>query len=186
MPHALRDRKMVQLIPWLERHWSFHLPVGAFPAVLERLKGTPARASELVASVRDKATLAERPRGKWSVKDHLGHLSDLHALDICRVEEFLSGADVLTAADTSNQRTAMAGHAAIPVAQLLAALRDERDRLTGMLDNLTEVEIAATALHPRLGISMRLIDWAEFVAEHDDHHLASARAALRSVIGMNT
>jgi hypothetical protein len=177
---------MVQLIPWLERRWSFHLPVGAFPAVVERLKGTPARASELVVNLRDEARLAERPLGKWSVKDHLGHLSDLHPLDMRRVEEFLSGADVLTAADISNRRTAEAGHGAISVGRLLDALRDERDHLTRVLENLTEVDVAATALHPRLGVSMRLIDWAEFVAEHDDHHLASARRALRSVIGMNT
>jgi len=29
-----------------------------------------------------------------------------------------------------------------------------------------------SALHPRLGTPLRLIDHALFVAEHDDHHLA--------------
>jgi hypothetical protein len=169
---------MVRLVPWVDRQWSFNLPVGVFPAMLERLRGTPARAAELVAGV-PAASLAARPMGKWSVKDHLGHLSDLHALDIRRVEEFLSGATVLTAHDMSNRATAEGGYRVIPVEQLLDAFRRERHALILLLENLTEAEVAATALHPRLGIAMRLVDWAQFAAEHDDHHLASARNALR-------
>jgi DinB superfamily len=145
---ATSGTAMVQLIPWLERRWSFHLPVGAFPGVVERLRGTPARARELVVNVRDEARLAERPLGKWSVKEHLGHLSDLHPLDMRRVEEFLSGTDILSAADISNQRTADAGHGAIPVARLLETLRDGRDPLTRVLENLTEIDVAATAISP--------------------------------------
>ena len=33
-----------------------------------------------------------------------------------------------------------------------------------------------TATHPRLGTPMRLIDLALFVAEHDEHHLATITA----------
>jgi hypothetical protein len=40
--------------------------------------------------------------------------------------------------------------------------------------------VAVGAIHPRLRTRIRLIDWAQFVAEHDDHHLAAAREALRS------
>ena len=175
---------MVRLMPWVERRWSFNLPVRAFPAVLERLRGTPARAADLVAGVPEER-LAARPLGTWSVKEHIGHLSDLHSLDLQRVEEFLSGAEVLTAADASNRRTAEAGHETIPITQILAALRRERHALILMLEELTEVEVAATALHPRLGVTMRLVDWAQFVADHDDHHLASARHALRAVCGLD-
>jgi hypothetical protein len=41
------------------------------------------------------------------------------------------------------------------------------------LEALTDEEVAATALHPRLRQQMRVIDMAYFVAEHDDHHLAT-------------
>jgi hypothetical protein len=51
------------------------------------------------------------------------------------------------------------------------------------LEPLTEAEIERRAVHPRLRIPVRLIDWAEFVADHDDHHLAAARAALRQAAG---
>lgn len=169
----------------MERRWSFTLPVGAFPAVLERLAGLPPRAAALVAGVSE-ATLAQRPMGTWSAKEHLGHLSDLHTLDVRRVEEFLGGAAVLTAADTSNRRTEDARHGDTPIACLLDTLAQQRRRLLLMLDSLTEKEVTASAVHPRLRITMRLIDWAQFVAEHDDHHLAAARIALRSVNGRQT
>ena len=48
-------------------------------------------------------------------------------------------------------------------------------------ENLTKAEIGPTAVHPRLGVRMRLIDRAQFVADHDDHHLAAARKVLRGV-----
>jgi hypothetical protein len=44
---------VIRLLDWLDRTWPFDLPVGAFPAVLERLRGTPARAEELVAGAHD-------------------------------------------------------------------------------------------------------------------------------------
>jgi uncharacterized damage-inducible protein DinB len=125
--------------------------------------------------------LATRVSQKWSVKEHLGHLLDLHPLDVRRVGEFLDGAAVLSAADMSNRQTEARDHGATPIAQLLPTLDDARQQLTRMLGMLTEEQIAATARHPRLGVTMRVIDWAQFVADHDDHHLAAARTVLRSL-----
>jgi hypothetical protein len=172
---------MMTLIPWVERGWSFNLPAGAFPAVLERLAGTPPRAAALIAGVPE-AILGTRPTNTWSVKEHLGHLSDLHELDMRRLDEFLAGAAILTAADMSNKLTEERNHRATSMADLLKILRDDRQRLILRLENVTEADIRASALHPRLGIRVRLIDWAQLVAEHDNHHLAAARLVLRSLI----
>src|ERR1043165_3178190 len=35
---------------WFEREFDFSLPVGVFPCVVERLRGTPARLEEVVGS----------------------------------------------------------------------------------------------------------------------------------------
>jgi hypothetical protein len=168
---------MMKPAAWTARKFSFDRPIETFPEVLERLRGTPARAAELVQGFSDQ-TLALRPEGKWSAKEHLGHLTDLMALDEMRLEEFISGAAVLSAADMTNRATETANHNQKPNATILSELRSHRSAWVGKLDSLTESDIARTALHPRLRQPMRIIDWIYFVAEHDDHHLAAARYVL--------
>jgi DinB superfamily len=168
---------MIQLGAWFDRTWAFDTPVAAFPAVLERLRGTPGRAAELVAGATDGALRRHAPDA-WSVKRHLGHLDDLHELDERRLGEYLSGAARLSAADPTNRRTYETDHDAAPVAVIIARFRDRRGELVSRMERLGEQEIAATAIHPRLARPLRLIDWVVFVADHDDHHLAAARQVL--------
>jgi hypothetical protein len=171
---------MLPLLPWVERRWSFDLPAGAFAAVLERLVGTPVRAMALVTGLPETILGARRSCG-WSVKEHFGHLNDLSELDMRRLDEFLSGATILSAADLSNWRTEERNHRETPIADLLRVLSENRARLTLRLEKLTESDVSATARHPRLGVPLRVIDWAQLVADHDDHHLAAARIAVRSL-----
>jgi len=173
---------VLRLLDWMDRTWSFDLPVGAFPAVLERLRGTPARASELVQGIPD-STLRARPDNHWSAKEHLGHLDDLHELDTRRLGEFLARVETLSAADRSNRRTDTADHGATPVSELIDRFRRRRLELVHRMEALSAEEIAFASVHPRLRRAIRLIDWAQFVADHDDHHLVRAREVLRSVGG---
>jgi|SRR5215831_10685574 len=173
---------MLALIPWVERRWAFDLPPRAFPAVLERLRGTPARATALVTGLLE-SVLEKRLSRTWSVKEHLGHLDDLCELDMRRLDEFLDGATVLTAADPSKRRTEEATHRDLPIADLVKVFGEKRHRLILRLEGLTEADVSASARHPRLGIPLRVIDWAQFVADHDDHHLSAARIVLRSLTG---
>jgi len=167
---------MIAPLPWLERRWSLELPAAALPAVLERLRGTAARAAELVAGAPD-AALRTRSAG-WSAQEHIAHLDDLHELDEKRLQEFLARAPALTAADMSNRRTHEARHNEEPIAAILERLRGRRAELVERMDVLSLAEAEIACLHPRLGRPLRLVDWAYFVAEHDDHHLAQARYAL--------
>jgi DinB family protein len=176
---------MIPLLDWLDRRWTFEVQPGVFPAVLERLRGTPARADELVAGVNDRV-LAQRTGSAWSIKEHIGHLDDLHGLDVQRVDEFLRRAATLSAADMGNRRTEDAGHRETPVREILARFRTRRLSLVDRLETLAEDDVTASAMHPRLKRAVRLIDWAQFVAEHDDHHLASARALLRQAAAATT
>ena len=157
---------------WVERQFDFSLPVGVFPCVLERLRGTPARLEELARAL-PQEVLTERRGGKWSAQEHVGHLYDLDELHEGRLEDYARGLEVLRAADMSNRRTEEAGHNSARLEDLLALFRSARASFVRRLESLTEDEVAASALHPRLGRQMRVIDLALFVAEHDDHHLAS-------------
>jgi hypothetical protein len=48
-----------------------------------------------------------------------------------------------------------------------------------MLTNADDAIVTRTAVHPRLKRELRLIDLVEFVADHDDHHLAVIGALTR-------
>ena len=167
---------MIQM-PWTERTFSFDLPVGVFPGIVERLRGTPARIAELIKGV-PHSMLARRAGTHWSVNEHIGHLIDLDELDHVRLTEFLEGAEVLSAADMNNRRTHEAGYNDVATNTILEYLRARRLELVQRLESLSEEEIARAALHPRLQQRMRVIDWAYFVAEHDDHHVARIRELL--------
>ncbi len=171
---------MIEPENWTGRTWSFSLPVSAFPNVLERVRGTPARAAELVARVPD-AALSMRSGSSWSAKEHIAHLDDLDELDATRLAEFTGGADVLTAADMSNSRTETAGHNETSMGDILERFRRHREDFVTKLEALSEKAIAASCLHARLGQRLRLIDWIYFIAEHDDHHLVRARRTLVSL-----
>lgn len=168
---------MIEIRPWRKRQFSFDQPIDVFPALLERLRGTPARARELLAGVSDEV-LATRPNGKWSAKDHLGHLVDLQPLDEQRLHEFLARTPALSAADISNRATEQGNHRQTPCAHILGRLRIGREELVVKLAALTAEEVGISAVHPRLQKPMRVLDWVYFVAEHDDHHLAKARQAI--------
>lgn len=157
---------------WVERKFEFTLPVGVFPSVLERLRGTPARVEELVRAIPARA-LTERVGEAWTIQEQVGHLLDLDELHEGRLEDYEQGLETLRAADMSNRKTYEADHNAARIEDLLARFRDARLRFVRRLEALDEVGAARTALHPRLQKPMRVIDMALFVAEHDDHHLAS-------------
>ena len=159
---------------WVERQFDFNLPVGVFPCVLERLRGTPARVEELARSLPPE-TLTERRGGKWSAQEHVGHLYDLDELHEGRLEDYARGLEVLRAADMTNRKTEEAAHNSARLEDLLALFRAARESFVRRLEALTEEEVGRSALHTRLGKQMRVIDLALFVAEHDDHHLASIR-----------
>ena len=163
---------MIERMRWVEREFAFNLPVGVFPCVVERLRGTPARLEELTRGLA-REELTAKPGGLWSMQEQAGHLWDLDELHEGRLEDYARGLEVLRAADMRNRKTEEAGHNAARLEEILAAFRAARLGFVRRLEALTEAEVAAAALHPRLRKRMRVIDMAYFTAEHDDHHLAA-------------
>jgi hypothetical protein len=162
---------------WVDRKFSFDLPISAFPEILQRLQSAPERASEIGEGANDD-TLCFQPNGRWSAKQHVGHLDDLSAIDEKRLQDYLSNASSLSPADTKNPITEAANHNARSWFEIVDRLRHNRLHFTRQLGQLTPEHLARTALHLRLQQQMRLLDWLWFIAEHDDHHLAAARAAI--------
>jgi uncharacterized damage-inducible protein DinB len=149
-----------------------------FPNVVERLRGTPARVEDMTRGIaRD--VLARRDGERWSIQEHVGHLLDLGWLDLARVEDFRAGREVLTAADMGNRKTHEADHNSRDFADILARFRAERADFVRRLEAFDGETVARAALHPRIRQPMRPADFAYFVAEHDDHHLAAISELIR-------
>lgn len=158
-------------IPWLDRIFTFEFPPEQHPTQRARLRGTPVRLEELMLNVPE-ARLIRRPGGAWSIKEHAGHLADLEPLWAARADEFLAGADTLSAADMTNAKTREARHNDRPLDEILTMFHEARSAWMARLDRLDPQDFGREAWHPRLRVRIRLIDHLYFVAEHDDHHLA--------------
>jgi uncharacterized damage-inducible protein DinB len=118
--------------------------------------------------------------GGWSIQEQVGHLLDLESLWEKRLDDFDAGTPILHPADLENRQTHEANHNARDIAALLSAFRTTRERIVGRLERMRAPELSRVALHPRLQQPMSVVDLAFFVAEHDDHHLATiARLAGR-------
>ena len=114
------------LTPWMYRRWRFDFPTELYPSVLERLRGTPARAEEFVRGMWGE-DLRRGPADGWSIQRHIAHLSDLERLLHARLDAYEGGSPVLPAADMTNDCTVRADHDAREIVDVLAELRRTRE-----------------------------------------------------------
>ena len=172
---------MLPLAVWFERKFTLDLPLGMYPNVVERVRGTPARLEARLLRL-PREVLTRRDKDAWSMQEQAGHLLDLGALDLGRLDDYAAGLDTLRPADLQNRRTHEANHNAHSIERILAAFRAERGEFVRRLDGFDEEQVARTAVHPRLKMPMRVIDLAYFIAEHDDHHLARISELIRAFV----
>jgi len=163
---------------WFDRKFEFTFPVGLFPNLCVRLRGTPARLEEMLLD-RPRARLIQRPDSKWSIQEHVGHLLDLEELWIARLYDFVKGASQLSVADLSNRKTDEANHNSTNLDDILRRFRAARTQLVTEAEKLAPELHSRTILHPRLKQPMRAVDHLYFAAEHDDHHIARIWDLLR-------
>jgi len=149
-----------------------------YPNIVERLRGTPARVEELTRAV-GQASLTTNLDGAWSILENVGHLWDLEHLWFGRVVDFEQGETILRAADLENRQTHESDYNSAKLEDVLHKFRTDRMKMINKLTNAPDTFPGATSIHPRLEQPMRVIDLAFFVAEHDDHHLASISELLR-------
>lgn len=163
---------------WFDRIFTFSEANNTLPATVIRLSATPQNVHNLIQAVPAEKLIA-KDHGAWSIQENIGHLIDLEPLWQGRLDDILDGAKVLRAADLSNQKTHLAKHNDYAIADLLDQFRTAREETIRRLRLLTEEQSRLSALHPRLRTPMRTMDLFFFVAEHDDHHLATIARLLK-------
>ena len=170
----------MQQIKWFERKFNFDFKENIFPSIIERLAGTPARLDEKIKNVPNDI-LGKRIDNSWSIKENIGHLTDLEPLWQGRLDDLINSKQELRPADLQNTKTNEAGHNEKPIDELLRLFREARQQTIGLLEPLDETIIFKAALHPRLKTPMRTMDHFLFVADHDDHHLARITELIKLI-----
>ena len=170
----------MQYEPWLQKKFVFDLPITELPKIVDRLTATIDKIEKLVKGLPE-IKLIEKPKGKWSLKEHIGHLTDLEELHDGRIDDFKNKMLNLRAADLENNKTEKAEHNKTSIKDLLRNFSSTRNYFIVRLKGLSEGELSRSAIHPRLQKQMRPIDMAFFIAEHDDHHVMLMEMIVKGI-----
>ena len=163
------------MVTWFERKFDYSTTQNIMPSIIERLDGTSVRVRQKMERI-DPSIITLQLNGKWSILEQIGHLGDLEPLWCGRLDDILNGENVMRAADLGNTLTNDANHNSRSWHELLERFESLRNVTIHRLQNLKDEDAFRASLHPRLKTPMRTLDLFTFVAEHDDHHLATITA----------
>lgn len=166
---------------WAQRKFAFVHPLWMLADFIERLRGVVPRLRPLLEEMREGAA-HNQVDGKWSIAQNIGHLSDVEELWQERLEDLRQGKKTYTAAVGARFQELAKRHQERPVDVIVAELEIRRSQLVDALTQAPAELQEAMAFHERLQVPMRLVDCAQFYAEHDDHHLLRIRT-IRSLLG---
>ena len=169
--------------PWAQRKFTFVHPPWMLTDFVERLRGVLPRLEALIVGL-DESHARLQPEGKWSIAQNIGHLSDVEDLWQERLEDLKQGRKTYTPAVGSRFQELAKRHQERSLVETLRELEVRRNRLIDALAQASPELQKASAFHERLQVPMRLVDCAQFYAEHDDHHLIRIRK-LRTIIGVD-
>jgi uncharacterized damage-inducible protein DinB len=157
---------------WTDHIFNLGIDPGWTANVLTRVRDTEIRLKYYCKNLED-SQLSFKPEGAWSIKEHIGHLIDLEKLHHHRIKQFAALKTELSAADMSNAKTEAGDHNSRTLDALLTDFSKTRTDFITDFISLPDASLNHSALHPRLKIPMKPVDLLFFVAEHDDHHLAT-------------
>src|ERR1700722_3104177 len=120
---------------WEKRVFPIITDNRIIPCILERLEGTPARLAEKIAKIPEPVINRVIP-GKWSIKEEIGHLTDLEPLWMLRIWQITSWVSEMTAADMTNKKTHTASHNDRPIGDLLDEFKNIRQQTVEMINAL--------------------------------------------------
>ena len=170
----------MQQTKWLDRKFNFDFPAGLMPNILARLSGTLPRLNQIVLQLSDDQ-MKLRPGDKWSIKEHIGHLSKTELLHEGRIDDIIAHKEVLRAAGFKKSEDEP-DYNLEDIRDLLKRFEINRQRFISRLEELDDKIQNTAAFHPRLQVMMRPVDIAYFAAEHDDHHIAGIYEIMKTDI----
>ena len=166
---------------WTQHTFNLNIDPGWASNILSRVQDTGIRIAHHCKKLTDAQLSYQPSEGAWSIKQHIGHLIDLEDLHHKRLKEFSVLKKELTGADMSNAQTEKADHNKNSIDFLLDQFSKARESFIEEFYNLPVQSLYHKAEHPRLKVDMKPVDLMFFVAEHDDHHLASMMEIIKTL-----
>jgi len=160
----------MNITPWFDRSFSFPIAIDQFPFLLQRLQCTALRVQALTQYLPE-WQLNLKPDGKWSIKEHIGHMLIMEPLWQHRFKDLINKHTTMTPADLNNTATHEARFNQYNISRIINQFKQQRLKTLHLLAKLETSAFEYTLLHPRLHLPMRITDLMYFVAEHDDHHI---------------
>jgi len=162
---------------WFDKKFQFDLSEDHYGSVLKKLRETPDNIAQLVSPLPEEV-LTKRIENRWSIKENIGHLIDLEELHDVRIDDFLAGKERLRPADLNNRKTDEANHNSKKITDLVNELKVAREDFVKRMKHLDEKTLSRSGIHPRLNQPMRPIAMAQFVLEHDEHHIQTIKELI--------
>ena len=163
---------------WFDKKFQFELSLNQYASVLKKLKENPDIIAKLVSKLPEES-LTKRIENRWSIKENVGHLMDLEELHDGRIDDFIAGKEMLRPADLNNRKTDEANHNSKNIAELISQLKMERENFVQRMKHLDAQILTRSSIHPRLKQPMKPIDMAQFVLEHDEHHIETIKELIK-------
>lgn len=167
-------------IKWFDRKFDFRQLTLSYPDILERLIQSPSLFKNVTKGV-ENSLLNEKWMGKWSVKEHIGHLWILEPLWQKRFKEIQQQAPAMSPVDLQNKATDEAHFHLIDIHNILQDFDTERNSTIDLLQSFSDEDFQNRLYHPRLQQPMRILDLMYFVAEHDIHHYNAIKQILNTL-----
>lgn len=168
---------------WPDRRFAFVYPPWMLSDFVERLRGLVPRLAPLLDRV-DHDVAHRQVDGTWSIAQNVGHLADVEDLWQERLQDLRERKAAYTPAVPARFQAAAERHVGRALSAIVTELAQKRQALVDALASAPADLQRASAHHDRLQCSMRLVDCAQFYAEHDDHHLLRIRE-LRRAFGVD-
>jgi len=162
---------------WFDKKFTFAHSQDDYNKILNQLLENHEELTKMVSSLpSDKLT--KKVDGKWSIQENIGHLIDLEELHDGRIDDFIAGKEILRPADLKNRKSDEANHNDKNVNDLLLELKIVRKNFVKRLQTLETKVLSRSSIHPRLKQQMKPIDMAQFVLEHDEHHIQTIKEMI--------
>lgn len=184
--YSRADTKMELLLTtempkWFERKFDFDFGMEKLPELLERMEKSVLKFREITQD-KSEEQLNYKLVGKWSIKEHIGHLWILESLWQKRFLEIKDNKTEMSPADLNNTATDNAFFNQYDIEKILTDFQQERQHTIQLLKNFKGEDFQHSLYHPRLKQPMRIVDLMYFVVEHDKHHLNAISKMMDNTI----